>query len=117
MAEHIFFGNPEDLPEPLRQFLRAVDEQNDRQEMAVASDEHATNNFLLSLSLDDLGVLRRMFRAVAHGNEPNAVYFCGMIDTLLLVKHNVCPLHLVNHDEELADNLAAHANGGEGSTT
>lgn len=118
MAEHFFIGNPEDMPEGLRDMIEAWQSQNDRQEMAASSNEHTTNQFLLELDVEQLGILGRMFRSIARSNDPNAVYYCAQIDTILQVKHNICPLHMVNHDQELADNLAAETSeGGEASTT
>jgi hypothetical protein len=79
--------------------------------MAVTATRHEIDDFVNNLSREQLVTFGKLVASFANDqdNARLATYFYGGIQFLLKFRHNVCPTHGVNHDEEALQEMAEEA--------
>lgn len=98
------FINPEDLPPEMLEHIR---QHQDQADMTAESYSNSVFHFLDSLDAEGLRTLNLMLHQIASGSGSIlAAFYEGQVQMLMKSKHNVCPVHGVNHaDEALQDML------------
>ena len=98
------FLNPEDLPPEM---LEHIKQHQDQADMSAESYSNSVHHFFDSLDAEQLRTLNLMLHQIVGGTgSVLAAFYEGQVQMMMKHKHNVCPVHGVNHEEEeLADML------------
>ena len=90
------------LPEEIRE---AMERHQQLHQMQADDYRHSVQRFFDELDKDQLVTFRWMLRNMGMGGSQLAQYYEGQISQILYTKFNICPGCMVNHDEEVAEQL------------
>jgi hypothetical protein len=90
----------EDIPEPMRTFIRKISESQVKAKMSEEAEGHAAQRFFDEMDADGLMVLNALFNDIAGEGSRLGAYYQGVVRAILHVKFNVCPSCGVNHEAE-----------------
>jgi len=97
---HIFGGNFEDLPEPIKQMIQQGIAHAELHEMHDDAFNHQLHEWIEKLDPENLIMLKRLIGAVSDSNI--GAYLVGIITHILQVKYDVCPVCGKPHDDSLS---------------
>lgn len=98
-----------DMPEPIKQMLARASEQQQRNEMAAADRYHNEMRFYEDAPLDFLRAHLSVLITSDSGDNSGLAFSIGYVQAVIKLRFNVCPVHGVDHDQEMLESLAPDA--------
>jgi hypothetical protein len=95
--------SPDDLPDG---FMDALREQAEQTEMSTEDFHNSVYHLFDELKPDQLVTLNKMLHIIASGSRSMlAAFYEGQVQSVLKYKHNVCPVHGVDHSQDALEDL------------